>query len=603
MSPARRLLCGRATASPASSSTPPCPACLTRRRTGLCAFDGLPASHAPSTTENLTAFLAARRDCAVLVEPTQARESCVMKTYARFNRVAPVLLMAALSVGVGCDRTATLGGDSASEQAHAKPLGPQSSPVPPTLDKGWCGGHGVPESVCTRCDDSLIDAFKQAGDWCREHDLPESQCVKCHPGAAARWEAFRTGSADARTPTTPVVGESAGQPADRSGNAVVASAMPRSQRDFSVTCAKAETVIRFDNTRIARDAGLEYTPARTMRLTRTLTRNAEIDYDANRYARLSSRTAGIIVEVRKDLGAPAASGEVLVIVDSAELGASKARLLQAVERHRLAEGDFEREQELAAQKINAARDLYEAESRLAEARIEVTQARQALRNLGMTDLQVDDVLRKSEMSSHLELVAPFEGVLVERSAVIGERVEAGQSILSLADTRRMWARVSLPPDDLRVVKVGLSAVVTVDALRGESFPGRVAWIDTRLDPKTRTVQARIELDNREGLLLALMFGEAQIATRVEEACTMVPREAVQWDGCCNLVFVRMEGEESVFRPRKVRLGHPVEDQYEVLAGLEPGEQVVTKGSFLLKTEILKDSIGAGCCDAVEALPK
>ncbi|MCG3129888.1 MAG: Multidrug resistance protein MdtA [Phycisphaerae bacterium] len=527
-----------------------------------------------------------------------------MKSHARLHRVAPVLLIiAAGAVGIGCDRSATPGGDPASEQVDARLIGPESSPVAPTLDKGWCGGHGVPESVCTRCDDSLIEAFKSAGDWCAEHGLPESQCVKCHPETAARWEAFRTGSADARAAATSVAEESAALPADRSGGAVATSALPRSQRDFSVTCAKADAVIRFNNPQIARDAGFEYAAARTMRLTRTLTRNAEIEYDANRYARLSSRTAGVIVEVRKDLGAQTAPGEVLVIVDSAELGASKARLLQAVERHRLAEGDFEREQELAVQKINAAREMYEAESKLAEARIEVTQARQALRNLGMTDSQVDDVLRKSEMSSLLELVAPFEGVLVERSAVIGERVEAGQSLLTLTDTRRMWARVSLPPDDLRSVKVGQSAVVTVDALRGESFPGRLTWMDTRLDAKTRTVQARVELDNREGLLLASMFGEARIATRVEEACTMVPREAVQWDGCCNLVFIRMEGEEGVFKPRKVRLGHQVEGQYEVLAGLEPEEQVVTKGSFLLKTEILKDSIGAGCCDAVEDLPK
>ena len=66
-------------------------------------------------------------------------------------------------------------------------VGPASSPVEPTLDKGWCNGHGVPESVCTRCNASLIPKFKQAGDWCTEHGLPESQCTICNPEVEAQW--------------------------------------------------------------------------------------------------------------------------------------------------------------------------------------------------------------------------------------------------------------------------------------------------------------------------------------------------------------------------------------------------------------------------------
>ncbi|MHC4697756.1 MAG: hypothetical protein ACYTFA_13560, partial [Planctomycetota bacterium] len=72
----------------------------------------------------------------------------------------------------------------------ASVLGPESSPVEIDMSKGWCGGHGVPESVCTRCDPSLILRFKAANDWCGGHDLPESQCILCNPEVKARWEAI-----------------------------------------------------------------------------------------------------------------------------------------------------------------------------------------------------------------------------------------------------------------------------------------------------------------------------------------------------------------------------------------------------------------------------
>lgn len=91
-----------------------------------------------------------------------------------------------------------------------------------------------------------------------------------------------------------------------------------------------------------------------------------------------------------------------------------------------------------------------------------------------------------------------------------------------------------------------------------------------------------------------MFGHARIEARAPGPVVLVPRDAVQWEGCCNVVFVP-EGAAS-FRPRPVRLGEAAGDHYVVLAGLAAGERVVTTGAFLLKTEILKGSIGAGCCE-------
>ncbi len=108
----------------------------------------------------------------------------------------------ALILAVGCERSqparssAQVPDDAHAGHDHgAVEIGPDTSPVAIDMSLGWCGGHGVPESVCSRCDSSLIARFKEADDWCSEHGLPETQCELCNPGVTARWAAVKDGGA------------------------------------------------------------------------------------------------------------------------------------------------------------------------------------------------------------------------------------------------------------------------------------------------------------------------------------------------------------------------------------------------------------------------
>jgi len=147
---------------------------------------------------------------------------------------------------------------------------------------------------------------------------------------------------------------------------------------------------------------------------------------------------------------------------------------------------------------------------------------------------------------------------------------------------------------MRQVREGLAVVLDVGGLPGERHSGRITWLSSQLDSRTRTLKARTEIANPKGLLRAGMFGKAEVTVRREEDALVVPRAARQWDGCCNVVFVKRS--EVLFEPRKVRLGYATDRLFVVEDGLVAGEQIVTTGSFLLKTEILKGSIGAGCCE-------
>ncbi len=372
---------------------------------------------------------------------------------------------------------------------------------------------------------------------------------------------------------------------------------PRWQREPSTSCTTSETTVTLASAEVLRTVGFEYAQVQAGPLDHTIERNAEVAYNANRYARLSSRAPGVVAEVLRDLGEPVKKGDVLAVVDSTDLGAAKADVLQAAELVKLWEVNAARERTLLEKGIGIEREALEAETRLTESRIDLNKARQRLRNLGLSKPQTEAVERDGDTSSLLELVAPFDAIVVERAAVMGEVVEATKALLAIADTGLMWAMVDLSETDLAFVRTGQQATLTVDGLPGKTFAGKVTWISTQVDPRTRTVKTRVELDNGEGLLRANMFGRARISAGGDRQALTVPKDAVQWEGCCNVAFVRADDAAGLtFRPARLTLGFDTGDRYEVIGGLRPGDTVVTRGSFILKNEILKGSVGAGCCE-------
>ncbi len=440
---------------------------------------------------------------------------------------------------------------------------------PTRIDRlGMCNEHGVPEALCVPCRPLLKAAFIAAGDWCEEHAVPESQCKVCNPRA----------------------GE------ELSRRAAAAGAELRWQREPSMGCVTSSTPVTLSTPEALTAAGFEYFEVSPRPLVRIIERNAQVTYNTNRYARVSSRAAGVVTAVLKDLGEHVRAGEAIAVVESTELGSAKSDLLQAIEMMKLWQANAQRERDLVEKGIGIEREALEANTRLAEARITVSRARQRLANLGLTSEQITAVESDGDTSSLLEVLAAFDGTVIERSAVVGEVIAPGQSIMTIGDTRTMWAMVDLAEADLATVRIGQPATLLLDGLRGIVFPGRVTWISTALDPATRTLRARVEFDNSDGLLRAHMFGRARIDVGEARAALMLPKQAVQWEGCCNVAFRRSESDPLTFQPARLVLGFDAGDHYEVLQGLEAGDIVVSRGSFILKNEILKNSVGAGCCE-------
>ncbi|HEB53474.1 MAG TPA: efflux RND transporter periplasmic adaptor subunit [bacterium] len=507
------------------------------------------------------------------------------------------LALAAVVIGGWYGARAMSGFDAANattDAASCEPHGLENCPFcdPSLLESmGFCQEHGVPEAICSRCRPDLERVFRDRNDWCAGHRVAESQCELCNPGTLDKFSKY-----------DPTGGE---LPAVAPDIEVVLDDAPRVQRRPSATCDTENSTIRFASPDVAVRAGLEIQEVVRAPLRRMVSAPAELRYDATRHAMLASRASGYVVAVHKQLGDRVERGDVLLVVDSAELGTAKSELLQAAARVELWERNHAREEHLLQESLSTEKDVIEAGTNLTESRIALAVAEQKLRNLGLGDEKIEQVMAAGDTSTRLELVAPFDGVVVELRAVVGQPASSQPgnregALISIADTSRIWVLADVEQSEVSRVAVGQDLLLNLDGSFGLTFAGKVTWISTEVDRRTRTVKVRAEIENGDGQLRAGMYGRVRIVTRAGEPALLVPKAAVQWEGCCNVAFVQRSRTE--FAPRKLHLGYDTGDYYEVLSGLDEGDRVVTRGSFLLKTELKKSSIGAGCCE-VEHLGK
>ena len=480
-----------------------------------------------------------------------------------------IALVALVWVATGCGDGSSDSGTAVDEHAghdHGQ------VPAEPAAHGGgdWCAEHDVAEALCWVCNPDVIPAYKSTGDWCAGHGLPESRCLDCNPGLA---EAGPASAADG------------GHDHKK----------PRYMKAPTVTCTKNLLTVNFERETIAEEAGLEFAEVRIAPVTRTLECNAILEYDGNRFARLAPQIGGLVQSVAKDLGDQVVKGDVLAVIVSPAFGAAKAAYLQAVAAEALWQKNHAREKDLLSRGVATERDLLEAETSLAESRIARSRTEQELMGLGLTSEQIAQVARGRDTTYQYQVIAPFAGVVVERQASVGELSSPSAPLFAVADISRIWALLDVYETDIQDIKPGQSVVLHVEGLEGDPVGGETTWVSTNLDPRTRTLQARAVLHNPDGVLRANMFARAVVTVREAKPTVVVPRAAVQWEGCCNVVFVKESN--TTFRPTKVHLGPTTGSMVEVRRGLVGGETVVTQGSFLLKTEILKGNIGAGCCEA------
>ena len=213
-----------------------------------------------------------------------------------------------------------------------------------------------------------------------------------------------------------------------------------------------------------------------------------------------------------------------------------------------------------------------------------TLAAGARRRLELWDIgsdQIDSLEARGTATRTLLLRAPRRGEIAEKMVIDGQAVKPGDNLFLIADRRVLWVEVAVFERDAPAVRVGMRATVRVDAVPRATFEGRLTFIQPQLDERTRTLTARLEVDNASGALRPGMYATVELQTAGRRAVT-VPRAAVLPTGTHNIVFVnRGDGR---FLPRDVRVGQHGDSLVEVIEGLQPGDEVIASATFLLDSE-------------------
>lgn len=313
----------------------------------------------------------------------------------------------------------------------------------------------------------------------------------------------------------------------------------------------------------------------------------------NRLAHLSARVPGRIVAVYANLGDRVKAGDRLLLLDSPAFGEAQLEYRKARTTLSVMEQALERAQALLDRGAIGAGEHQRREADYENARADLHEAEEKLHLLGMTEREIQQLAAKTlphAEVARVSLRAPFTGAVIERNATIGEVVDPNTTLFTVADLSTIWVRADFPEQQVGRLKTGLTIEVRVSAYPDTMFHGTITYVGAVIDPTTRTVTARAEMSNADGRLRPEMFAEVTVVTD-EQSVLSVPRTAVQQVGSRTVVFV-MRGPRR-YESREVTLGQASSEYIQVVAGLTSGDEVVTQGSYALKSELLREQMPTG----------
>lgn len=331
-------------------------------------------------------------------------------------------------------------------------------------------------------------------------------------------------------------------------------------------------------------SGIRSEPVRLEQLIGGIDVPAEVELNPNRTAHVTPMVAGQIDEVHVSLGDSVEANQALATMRSVALGEARSSVANARAGVEVARANFVRQEELKREGIGSQRAYLEAQGELRSAESDLAAANERLHVYG----------GRKGAGSTTTIRSPLSGTVIERHATTGEVVSEGSSLFMVSDLTRVWVVGRVYEQDVAAARKGAPAVVSLQAYPGKEWPGEVSYVSHTLDPHTRTIDIRVELDNPEGTLRPGLFGRISLSPESDRAdrIPVIPLSAVQRVDGQTLVFVAAD-EPGVFRPTFVTLGAQTRGKVEVRDGVLEGEQVVVSGAFTLKSEWLRGRLSEG----------
>ena len=315
---------------------------------------------------------------------------------------------------------------------------------------------------------------------------------------------------------------------------------------------------------------------------------ATVQANENELAEVTTLIRGRVEKVYVDVGQDVKKGALLALLDSTDLGVAEGTYLKSAAKLHEAKLAYERARDLYEQKVVSLAELQRREATMKTAQAEAREARNRLELLGVPRREVERLDREDTIKADVSLRAPFDGRVIMRKITRGEVVEMQQKLFTVADLSDVWVVGNVPEKDVQFIRKDQKVNVIVSAYPHAIIPGTITYVGDVLDPATRTMRLRVTVLNPNRLLKPEMFATVLVYASPTPDALTVPLEAVQNGPTGRMVFVQRGTND--FEVRTVKVGSEQGEVVTVLEGVSVGEQVVTKGSFVLKSEMERHKI-------------
>jgi cobalt-zinc-cadmium efflux system membrane fusion protein len=321
---------------------------------------------------------------------------------------------------------------------------------------------------------------------------------------------------------------------------------------------------------------------------------AAIELNAERVSRISSKISGKLAKLIVSQGDRVKAGQPLAYFDSPEIGQIGAEYQKAKTKLDLARKNLKREETLFEKKISPEKDVFKARQELSEIEIDLRFLMEKFHLLGIDITRVETEGENECPHPLIPIPSPISGTVIEKSVSQGEEVCVEKILFTVADLSSLWVIIDIYEKDIPHIKTGMTVEISVSSFPDKIFRGRISYIGDTMDEKTRTVKARVTVDNSNRLLKPGMFASVFIETRTEqvEKIIAISGESVLIDGTKRYVFVQIAPDK--FKRKEIAIKRMFGKKVEIAEGIKEGDSVVIKGAFKLKSEADTNIEELGC---------
>ena len=329
--------------------------------------------------------------------------------------------------------------------------------------------------------------------------------------------------------------------------------------------------------------------------------------NAYRKVSVTPLAGGRVTRVPIALGQYVSRGATLAEIFSPDLAQARTQYLSMKADLEAGEASVARTERLAQIGAASQQELEQARAEHTRHQTDVEQAAARLRLLGVDPSRMTHAAAANEGSATIRVTAPQDGIVLERPATVGMTVEPSTVLATLVDLSPVWVIADVYERDFNAIHTGGRATITTDADPGLTIAGKVTYVSPEVRPETRTAEVRVEVPNPAGKLRLGMFVNVTLEGIPHAGGVVIPRAAVQTIGARTVVYVLLDESAGRFEERPVVLGDGDQDRVQVVSGLQPGDRIVTAGSFSLRAEaerlgLRPEAVASGATASATGVP-